>query len=300
MLFDDVAATGDALAGHFDDLLDGRAKVGTWYGNLGWQGDLQRSGYAGASFRSSGSLAGADFRVGTHALLGYAVGASRGYGQLDASSDRNRTWSDHATLYGGVANGVWYARAQIGGGWFHEDMQRLLRLGGIAAPVGSEMSGRYLAGSLEGGHQFSVGSVRVTPLVEVRYQRLEQGAFAEPGGYGFGLTANARAVGRLQAGVGVRALGGWQLANGMLVQMDGSATWRRAMHQYGDTFEARFTGFDDWMPVQGIGLSRDQSVLRAGMSLWPTRAFGLRFGYTREQGERQRADSVMLQGAFAF
>jgi fibronectin-binding autotransporter adhesin len=98
----------------------------------------------------------------------------------------------------------------------------------------------------------------------------------------------------------VRALGGWQLANGMLVQMDGSATWRRAMHQYGDTFEARFTGFDDWMPVQGIGLSRDQSVLRAGMSLWPTRAFGLRFGYTREQGERQRADSVMLQGAFAF
>jgi autotransporter-associated beta strand protein len=300
MLFDDVAATGDALAGHFDDLLDGRAKVGTWYGNLGWQGDLQRSGYAGASFRSSGSLAGADFRVGTHALLGYAVGASRGYGQLDASWDRNRTWIDHATLYGGVANGVWYARAQIGGGWFHEDMQRLLRLGGIAAPVGSEMSGRYLAGSLEGGHQFSVGSVRVTPLVEVRYQRLEQGAFAEPGGYGFGLTANARAVGRLQAGVGVRALGGWQLANGMLVQMDGSATWRRAMHQYGDAFEARFTGFDDWMPVQGIGLSRDQSMLRAGLSLWPTRTFGLRFGYTREQGERQRADSVMLQGAFAF
>lgn len=300
MLFDDVAATGDALAGHFDDLLDGRAKVGTWYGNLGWQGDLQRSGYAGASFRSSGSLAGADFRVGTHALLGYAVGASRGYGQLDASWDRNRTWSDHATLYGGVANGVWYARAQIGGGWFHEDMQRLLRLGGIAAPVGSEMSGRYLAGSLEGGHQFSVGSVRVTPLVEVRYQRLEQGAFAEQGGYGFGLTANARTVGRLQAGVGVRALGGWQLANGMLVQMDGSATWRRAMHQYGDAFEARFTGFDDWMPVQGIGLSRDQSMLRAGLSLWPTRTFGLRFGYTREQGERQRADSVMLQGAFAF
>ena len=300
MLFDGIAATGDALSGHFDDLLDGRAKAGTWYGDLGWQGDLQRGGYAGASFRSNGSLVGADFRVGTHGVLGYAVGASRGYGQLDASWDHNRTWTDHATLYGGVANGAWYTKVQIGGGWFRQDMQRLLRLGGIAAPVGSEMSGRYFAGSLEGGHQFSVGSARITPFLDLRYQRLEQGAFAEQGGYGFGLTAKARAVGRLQAGAGVRAQRGWQLANGMRMEFDGSASWRRAVHQYGDAFEASFTGFDDWMPVQGIGLSRDESVLRAGLSLWPTRTFGLRLGYAREQGERQRANSVMLQGAFAF
>jgi len=98
----------------------------------------------------------------------------------------------------------------------------------------------------------------------------------------------------------LRAQRAWQLANGMLMEFDGSASWRRAMHQYGGAFEASFTGFDDWMPVQGIGLSRDESVLRAGLSLWPARTFGLRLGYTREQGERQQANSMMLQGAFAF
>jgi autotransporter-associated beta strand protein len=300
MLFDGIAATSDALSGRFDDLLDGRAKVGTWYGDLGWQGGLQRGGYAGASFRSNGGLVGADFRVGIHGVLGYAVGASRGYGQLDASWDHNRTWIDHATLYGGVANGAWYAKAQAGGGWFHEDMQRLLLLGGLAAPVGSDVSGRYFTGSLEGGHQFHIGTARITPFVDVRYQRIEQGAFAEQGGYGFGLAANARTVGRLQTGAGIRAQRAWQLADGMLMEFDGSASWRRAVHQYGEAFEASFTGFDDWMPMQGIGLSRDESVLRAGLSLWPTRTFALRLGYAREQGERQRANSVMLQGALGF
>ncbi len=300
MLFDGIAATSDALSGHFDDLLDGRAKSGAWYGDPGWEGDLQRGGYAAASFRSSGSLVGADFRVGTHAIVGYAVAASRGYGQLDGAWDRNRTWTDHATLYGGVNGNGWYARVQLGGGWFHEDVQRLLLLGGLVAPVASESSGRYFAGSLEGGHQLRMGGARITPFVDVRYQRLEQGAFAEEGGYGFGLTANARTAGRLQAGAGVRAQRAWRTAHGMLVEFDGSASWRRAVHRYGDVFEASFTGFDDWMPVQGIGLSRDESVIRAGLAFWPTRTFRLRLGYARERGEHQRADSIMLQGALGF
>ena len=300
MLFDGIGATSDALSEHFDELLNGRTKPGTWYGDLGWQGDLQRGGYTGATFRSSGNLVGADFRIGTHALLGYAVGESNGYGQLDASWDHSRTWTDHAMLYGGVANGPWYARAQAGGGWFHEDMQRLLLLGGLSAAVGSGFSGSYVAGSLEGGFQFRAGAARITPFIDVRYQRLDQGAFAERGGYGFGLMADARTVGRLQTGLGLRAQRDWQLSNGMRMQVDGGAAWRHALHQYGDAFDDSFTGFDDWMPVNGIGLSRDESALRAGLSLWPSRAFGLRMGYAREQGDRQQANSVMLQGSFAF
>src|SRR6185437_2252238 len=105
MLFDGMDAADNALSRHFDDLLDGHARLGAWYGGLGWQGDLQRAGYAGASFQSDGSLIGADFRVGTHTLVGYAMGQSRGYGQLDGAWDHNRTWSDHLMVYGGLSNG---------------------------------------------------------------------------------------------------------------------------------------------------------------------------------------------------
>ena len=300
MLFDGMDAADSALSRHFDDLFDGQARVGAWYGNLGWQGDLQRAGYAGATFQSDGSIIGTDFRVGTHALLGYALGESRGYGQLDGAWDHNQTWSDHVMVYGGLSNGPWYANARIGGGWYRADMQRLLLLGALDTPLGSAMSGRYAAGTLEGGYQWRVGSTEITPFVDARYQQLRQGAFAETGGYGFGLKADSRTVGRLQTGLGLRTQRGVRLGNGMWMQFDGSASWWHALHQYGDAFDASFTGFDDWMPVDGIGLSRDESVLRAGVSLWPTRAFGLRLGFTREQGSRQQSSSAMLQGAFAF
>ncbi len=300
MLLDSIDATGDALSEHFDDLLNGRTKPGTWYANTGWQGDLQRSGYAGTTFRSDGGVVGTDFAVGTHGLFGYAVSASRGYGQLDTSWDHNQTWTNDAMMYGGVWRGPWYASARVGGGWFHEDMQRLLLLGGLTAPVGSGFSGSYLAGSVEGGYQLSMGATHITPFVDVRYQRINEGAFSELGGYGFGLMADARTVGRLQTGIGLRADRGWWLGNGMRMEFDGSAAWRHALHQYGDAFDASFTGFDEWMPVDGVGLSRDVSVLRAGVSLWPTRDFGLRLGYTREQGQRLQASSVMLQGSVSF
>lgn len=300
MLFDGIDAGDAALSGRFDDLLGGHARPGAWYAGLGRQGDLQRSGYSGATFRSDGGIVGADFRAGSHALLGYAVGESRGYGQLDMAWDHNRTQVDHAMVYGGAFDGPWFATGQFGGGRFREDMQRLLRLGGIAAPVGSGFAGSYLAGSLEGGYRFGVGMARITPFVNVRYQRLDQGGFAETGGYGFGLMANARTAGRLQTGVGLRGQGDWWLASGMQVQFDGSVAWRHALHQYGGVFDASFTGFDDWMPVDGVGLSRNEALLRAGMTLWPTRTFGVRLGLSREQGSREQAGSVSLQGMVAF
>lgn len=300
MLFDSIDANGRALSARFADLVDGSVKPGAWLGNPDSQGNLQRAGYAGATFRSDGELVGADFRLGRHALLGYAAGESRGYGQLDASWDHSRTWADHVMVYGGLFNGPWYAGIRAGGGWFHQDMQRLLLLGGLSAPVGSQASGSYLAGALESGFQFHAGATRIAPFAAVRYQRLAQGGFSEQGGYGFGLMANGRMVGRLQAGLGVRAQRDWRLGNGMWMQFDGGLAWRHALHEYGEAFDASFTSFDNWMPVAGIGLSRDEAVARAGLSLWPTRRLGLRIGYEHQQGQRERADDVMLQGSLQF
>jgi len=300
MLFDGIDARGNALSEHFDDLVSGRAKSGVWYSNLGWQGNLQRSGYAGATFRSGGGMAGVDMHLGSHALLGFAAGQSLGFGQLDASWDHARTWMNNVAMYGGLVNGPWYASTQIASGWYREDMQRLLQLGALGAPVGTDSTGRYVAGALEGGHLFQFGATRVVPFADVRYQRLELGGFTEQGGLGYGLMADAHTAGRLQAGLGLRAERGWQLANGMQMAFDGSAGWQHTLHQYGSVFDASFTGFNDWLPVEGIGLSRNTAVLRAGLSLWPTRDFGLRLGYMREQGQRERSDDMMLQGTVTF
>lgn len=300
MLFNGMDARGNALSEHFDDLVSGRANSGVWYSDLGWQGDLQRSGYASATYRSGGGMAGADLYIGSHALLGLAAGQSLGYGQLDAAWDHARMRMNNIALYGGLVSGSWYANAQVTSGWYHEDMQRLLQLGALGAPVGSGSTGRYVAGAVEGGHLFRLGATRVVPFADVRYQRIGLGSFAEQGGLGFGLMAGERAAGRLQAGLGLRAERSWQWTNGMRMEFDGSAGWRHTLHQYGSVFDASFTGFNEWLPVDGIGLSRNTAILRAGLSLWPTSSFGLRLGYTREQSQRARGDSAMLQGTVTF
>jgi fibronectin-binding autotransporter adhesin len=300
MLFGGIDARSNALSEHFDDLAGGRTQSGIWYSDLGWQGNLQRSGYAGATFRSDGGMAGADVRIGSHALVGLAVGQSLGFGQLDTAWDHSRTWMNNIAMYGGLVNGPWYASVQIASGWYREDMQRLLQLGALGSPVGTGSTGRYAAGAMEGGRLFNIGSTRVVPFADVRYQRLGLGGFTEQGGLGYGLMANARTAGRLQAGLGVRAEHGWRLANGMRMEFDGSAGWQHTLHQYGNVFDASFTGFNDWMPVIGIGLSADTVILRTGLALWPTRNFGLRLGYMREQDQRERAGSAMLQGTVTF
>lgn len=300
MLFDGIGARGNAVSEHFDDLLTRRKRPGIWYSDLGWQGNLQRSGYTGTTFRSSGGMAGVDMRIGPHALLGVAAGQSRGFGQLDAAWDHDRTWMSNLAIYGGLANGPWYASAQVASGWYREDMQRLLQLGALGSPVGTTSTGQYVAGGLEGGRLFQIGATRVVPFVDVRYQRLGLGGFTEQGGLGYGLKADGRAAGRLQTGLGLRAARAWRLANGMRMEFDGSAGWQHTLHQYGSVFEASFTGFNDWLPVEGIGLSRNTAILRAGLSLWPTRGFGLRVGYMREQGQQERAGSVLLQGSVRF
>jgi fibronectin-binding autotransporter adhesin len=300
MLFSGIDAGNHVLSEHFDDLASGRAKSGVWYSNLGWEGNLQRSGYAGASFRSGGGMAGADLRIGTRGWLGVAAGQSSGFGQLDASWDHDRTWMNTIAMYGGVVNGPWYASAQVASGWYREDMQRLLQLGALMAPVGNASTGRYMAGALEGGRLFQIGGTRVVPFADVRYQSLDLGGFAEQGGLGYGLKAEARTVGRLQTGLGLRAERGWRLANGMQMAFDGSAGWQHTLHQHGDVFNASFTGFNDWLPVEGIGLSRNTTIVRAGVSLWPTSNFGLRLGYMREQDQQERAGSAMLQGTVTF
>ncbi|MGH8145278.1 MAG: autotransporter domain-containing protein [Rhodanobacteraceae bacterium] len=300
MLFDSITASDQALSEHFVDLLNGSAHSGIWYSSLGWQGNLQRSGYAGATFSSSGGVAGADMRIGSHAFLGVAAGQSLGFGQLDASWNHNRTWTNHLAVYGGVTKGPWYASAQVAQGWYREDMQRLLQLGRLNAPVGTGFTGRFLASSLEGGYRMHAGRLNITPFVDLRYQRLDMGAFAEQGGLGFGLKADGREVGRVQTGFGLRALRGWRLDDGMRVRLDASASWQHALHQYGDVFDASFTGFDNWLPVTGVGLARDISTLRTGLSLWPTHGFGLRLGYMREQAQNQHAGSWMFQGAVEF
>jgi fibronectin-binding autotransporter adhesin len=300
MLFDSIDTSAAALAGHLEVMRTSRRKAGAWATSLGWQGSMQASGYATTTVQNTGSMVGADFRVGHDGLVGYALGVSRGFGQIEGAFDHGRNRANSVTVYAGWARGPWFVGGSIGTGWYRQDMQRLLVLGQIAAPVAGGFNGSFNLATGEAGMHLHFAGARIAPFVNLRYEQLDEGAFAEQGAGGFGLKADSRGTGRWQAGLGLRATRGWHLSNGMRMQLDSSAVWRHTLSQYGQAFQASFTGFDDWMPLSGVGLSRNYSVLKMGVGLWPTRDLELHLGLEGQQGQHQHAAAAMMQGVLRF
>jgi fibronectin-binding autotransporter adhesin len=261
---------------------------------------MQASGYAATAVQNTGSTVGTDFRVGRNGVVGYAISASRGFGQIEGAFDHGRNRVNSMTMYGGWARGPWFVAGSIGTGWYRQGMQRLLMLGQLAAPVAGGFNGSFNIANGEAGMRLHFAGASIAPFVNLRYEQLDEGAFAEHGAGGFGLKADSRGAGRWQVGLGLRAENGWRLSNGMRMQLDGSATWRHTLSQYGGAFQASFTGFDDWMPLSGVGLSRNYAVLKMGVGLWPTRDLELHLGLEGQQGQHQQATAAMLQGTLRF
>jgi autotransporter-associated beta strand protein len=69
MTLEAINAGTRALSDRFDNLLD-HPQVGAWAQNLGYHGDLSRSGYSNVGVDLSGWLAGRDYRVGERGVAG--------------------------------------------------------------------------------------------------------------------------------------------------------------------------------------------------------------------------------------
>jgi len=94
------------------------------------------------------------------------------------------------------------------------------------------------------------------PFVDVQYANIDRGGFAEQGGSGFGLRADAQTLDRWQAGLGLRAAHHWNLDGGRWIDFSASAQFQRTLASHGDAFDASFVGLQQWQPLVGIGVSR--------------------------------------------
>jgi outer membrane autotransporter protein len=299
MLFDSVDTAGNALDAHLD-AVHANGKTGLWVAGLDQQGSLGDAGQADTLVQTTGNMVGVDFKLGADGFAGYAMGVSRGFGQISGAFDHGQNRSTSVLMYAGWSHGPLYAGGTVGGGWFRQDMARLLMLGRVAAPVAGGFDGNFSLASGEAGARLDWRGTTVIPFAGLRYESMVAGAFAEQGAGGFGLKAGSRNTGRWQTALGLRATRGWRLAGGMRVRLDGSATWRHTVSQYGAAFEASFTGFDDWMPLSAVGLSRDYATVQMGVGVWPAQNLEIHLGLIGQHGQRQQTEAAMLQGTWQF
>ncbi|MGN6282851.1 S8 family serine peptidase [Frateuria sp.] len=299
MTFEAIDAGTRALSDRFDRLLDSNG-TGSWTQNLGYHGDLARSGYANVGVDLSGMLVGQDMRIGSNGVAGFALSQSQGLGRLVETADQGRSHAVEGMLYGGLVRGNAYLMGRVGMGNYRESMRRHVLLGPALAGVASDSHGRYDVAYGESGYRTTWGRLTLTPYASLQYARIDSSGFNEQGAWGFGLKADAHAIERWQAGLGLRAARAWTFANGGSLDLQAHLAWQRALATRGDGFDASFTGIDQWAPLGGIGLSRYGGV--AGMTLdWAmSPRAGLTFGLDHRFAQREQGSMATLAYRLSF
>lgn len=304
MTFEAIDAGTRALSDRFDALLDapqtGAPAISAWSQDLGYHGSMARGGYSNVGVDLSGWMSGADRRLGSHGVVGYALSQSQGLGRLAESADQGRSHAMEAMLYGGTIRGAWYAMGRFGVGHYREDMRRRLQLGDQVSGVNSRTDGDYSVAYGESGYRFALGQTQVTPYANLQLARIKRDGFDEVGGGGFGLKTGSQQVRRWQAGLGVRTTRGWTLFGGQQLELQTHLLWQQSLATHGDVFEASFTGLQQWAPVGGIGLSRYGGVAGAALAWTTSPRSRLAFGLDQYLGQREHSQMATLSYRLGF
>jgi len=299
MTLEAIDAGTRALSDRFDNLLD-HPQAGGWTQNLGYHGDLSRSGYSNVGVDLSGWLVGQDYRIGGNGVAGYAISQSQGLGRLADSADQGRSHALEGMFYGGVIRGSWYTMGRFGVGTYRENMRRQLQLGDQFAGVASDSNGRYGVAYGESGYRLSLGRTQVTPYINLQYAQLQRDGFDELGAYGFGLKSSEQTTALWQAGAGLRATREWMLPRGGSLSLQARMLWQQSFGVRGELLDASFSGVNQFAPVGGIGLSRYGGVAGTTLDWTMSPHASLQFGYDRYFGQRQQGQVGTLTYNWMF
>ncbi|NII09457.1 autotransporter serine protease [Oleiagrimonas sp. C23AA] len=256
LALDAVDAAGRSLDQHLMARLDQgyQAGAGFWNANLSESGAMAQSGFQHVGYQLDGWQAGSDQWFSRHWLGGFVIGQSHGLQRASAGLDRNRSRATQLRGYLGWRQSHWYTQSSLGTGYYRQDIDRQLLLGGGMLPVGTLQHGRYAVAHLQSGYGFDVARLRVTPFAELQYVSLNRDGFREQGGAGFGLKAGAQQLERWRGGVGVRLARQWRQGASRWLRLGMTARYQQALATHGDVFAASYTGLDAWAPLTGIGL----------------------------------------------
>jgi outer membrane autotransporter protein len=203
-------------------------------------------------------------------------------------------------FYGGIVHGQWYSMGRLGIGDYRENTRRQLLLGNEVAGVASSSRGRYGIAYGESGYRLGWSRNSLTPYISLQYAQIQRDGFDELGADGFGLKSAAQTVARWQAGLGTRADHRWMLLGGGSLDLQARLLWQQSFGVRGDAFQASFSAINQFAPVNGVGLARQNGVVGTSLSWAMSKKASLQLGYDFYFGERQQARIGSMNLSWAF
>jgi outer membrane autotransporter protein len=152
---------------------------------------------------SVGATGGAEIGFGANALIGAAVGITRGKVRFDNLSARTNSHGLQAGLYAAYALGPLFAQGHVGIGRSEYKIRRAAVIDSLSAkPDGSHVVAGAKAGYLAG-----VGPFRVGPVAAIDYARIKVDGYTESGDGALSLNVGAQRYSALVGGAGIELRG---------------------------------------------------------------------------------------------
>ena len=291
MTFDSIDMNRRALSAQFDQSDVVPPSGGAWMRTLGVGG---QGGYSGNGYGTvAGWMLGREAAWAGNGVLGFAFGETRA--SAGAALDRSRDRQTQGQLYAGWRQGRAYLLGSAGFGQYQRELDRGLLLGSQRAGVQARYGGRFLSSGVEAGYRLDRGALALTPYIGADYSRIDNDAFAEQGGYGFGLSADGWHASRTRALAGLR--GGYQWR---ALALGGYAEWQQGVSSRGATLDARFVGIDAWAPLEGLQPARAGGLFGVSADAWLSGDAWLSLGYDQRfgAGTENRQLSLRLTRVF--
>jgi len=188
-------STGDFLKG-----------VGIWlqgYGNHMDQG--RRKGIDGYQANTFGTIIGLD-KLFNEALL---FGVAFGFGWTDINSKNTGNMetdiaSYQGSLYSSWTKDNWYVDGFMNFAHNEYDGKRQILFGGVNRTANSDYGGQQYSWKFEGGYDFDMKGITVTPIASFQYSFLQVGDYTETGAGALNLAVGSEGYHTLEQGLGLK------------------------------------------------------------------------------------------------
>ena len=172
-------------------------------------------GTATATAGGGGIASGMDFRFGPDTVLGFALGGGGTSWSLTQGLGGGNSEILQAGVYGSHRFGNFYLSGALAFAydWMHTNRT-------VTSPAVANLTASFTApgatGRLEGGYNFDLGAVQVTPYIAGEFSALRVPGYTESGSTAFALSYNAATETNERAEIGAWAGKSFQLSNAML------------------------------------------------------------------------------------
>jgi uncharacterized protein with beta-barrel porin domain len=214
-----------------------------------------------------GKAIGFDFRISDSLIAGISAGYSQTDVDFETLNDKGELTSYEGAIYASYICKPWYLNSILSYALDNYDTTRGISFGNISRTARADYEGHEIAGYLEGGYTFDIGTTSVQPIASLSCIHLYRENYTETGADALNLMVNSQNTTSIMGAIGTRLARGFEMSRRFTLSPEIRAQWFHEFLNDDHLINASFTGSTvDSFTVKGDKMCQNKAALGGGFT----------------------------------